>query len=81
MLSKKTFITPPTLAQVEYITLWLLSFFGNILQRGNPYLGRYRALGALADTSLWGIPALITWSGYNWGSISSNIKQLVIGSL
>ena len=54
---------------------------GNLLQRLNPYFGRYRALGALADTSLWGIPALITWSGYNWGSISYQVKQLVLGSL
>ena len=38
---------------------------GNILQRETPYLGHYRALGALANTSLWGKPALITWSGYN----------------
>ena len=53
---------------------------GNILQRVNPNLGRYKALCALADNSLWGIPSLITWSGYNWGSISSHVIQLVIGS-
>ena len=53
----------------------------NILQRINPYLGRCRAIWALADTSLWGSPALIIWSGYNWVFITSQVKQFVLGSL
>ena len=54
---------------------------GDILQMINPYLGHNRAMGALADTSLWGIPALTNWSEYNWGFINSQVKQLVLDSL